>query len=191
MKMINDPWANANVQNTTNVQPAKTPWPEQQAVVDNANPLAKYDSMGRDEVLLAWLKMQQALASAKADEMAMRKYVVSREFPTPKEGVNTLPLGNGYELKAGVKFNYKLTGTNEQIEAVLDTIALTGNEGSFIAAQIITWAPEFHKTKYTELKEAADAGSVFAKKIIDEIHKVLTIEDAAPTLNIKEPKVKK
>lgn len=189
--MTNDPWANANVQNPTNIQSANAAWPKQQAVVDNANPLAKYDSMGRDEVLLAWLKMQQALAVAKTEEMAMRKYVVSREFPTPKEGVNTLPLGNGYELKAGVKFNYKLTGTNEQIEEVLDTIALTGNEGSFIASQIITWSADFHKSEYTKLKEAADAGSIFAKKIIDEIHKVLTIEDAAPTLNIKEPKVKK
>jgi len=39
--------------------------------------------------------------------------------------------------------------------------------------------------------EGVKEGSIEAKQIIDTLHTVLTITDAAPTLEIKKPKVKK
>lgn len=163
----------------------------QQTIVDADNPMAKYDAMDQDQVLLVWDDLKKKLTAIKADEMTMRKYVVKRAFPNANEGTNKVPLGNGYELKAGVKFNYKISGTNDEVEAALDAIALKGNEGSFIASQIITWSAEFHESKYKELVEADEAGSIFAKEMLKEINKILTITDAAPTLEIKEPKKKK
>lgn len=144
-------------------------------------PTDPWDSKSQDEVLLHWQSLQTDLAKAKEQEMSFRKYVVSRAFPQKVEGTNTLALGNGYELKAGIKYNYKLDGDNEKIEAALDELANAGNEGPFLADRLVSWIPSLSIKEYREL-------SPQYKNIID---KVITITDAAPTLEIKEPKVKK
>lgn len=157
-------------------------------------PSNPWDAKPQDEVLLEWQRLQQTLAKAKADEMEFRKYVVSRAFPNKQEGTNTLELGNGYELKAQIKFNYKLAD-NDTVEKCLDKIAKTGNQGPFIADRLVSWTPNFLLTEYRQLQESATNNDPMisgpAKAILKEVEVMLTIDDAAPTLNIKEPKAKK
>ncbi len=76
--------------------------------IDIALKEINFDNQSRDQLLMAWQASKDALTKAKEAELDLRKYVVSRAFPAPKEGVNTLELGEGYKLKASVKFNYKM-----------------------------------------------------------------------------------
>lgn len=151
----------------------------------SANPL---DALSQDQLLMKHVALKQALEQAKEAEMDLRKYIVNRAFPQKQEGTNTLELGNGYELKATVKFNYKLAD-NDTVEKTLDAIAATGNQGSFIAERLVGWTPNFHLTEYRKLQEDA-AISAEAKAILELVNVMLTITDAAPTLTVKEPKVK-
>jgi hypothetical protein len=155
-----------------------------------AKPVDPRDSMTRDEVLLEWERLKTLLATAKEQEMEYRKYVVSRAFPNANEGTNTVELGNGYELKAGIKYNYKLD-ENPKVEAGLDAIEKIGNQGKFIADRLVSWTPNFQLTEYRKLQEEAKEGSKDAQEILKIASSFLTITDAAPTLEIKAPKAKK
>lgn len=154
------------------------------------NPPKTRDQMSQDELLMIWEDLKIKLAEAKADEMEMRKYIVSRAFPEKKEGTNTAQLGNGYELKAVIKYNYNLE-ENAVVEKTLDEISKVGNEGAFIADRLVSWTPNFLKSEYTKLQQDAESGSETAQQIVKLVHKMLVITDAAPTLDIKVPKGKK
>ena len=160
-------------------------WPTAQHI-DTSNPL---DKLSQDELLVLWQSKKDALAKAKDDEMDLRKYIVGRAFPDKQEGMNTIELGNGYELKATVKFNYNLADNNI-VEKTLDKIAKIGNQGAFIAERLVSWTPSFKLTEYRDLV-AAGPVSAEAQEILSAIGEMLVITDAAPTLVLKEPKVKK
>jgi hypothetical protein len=151
-----------------------------------SNPL---DAKSQDELLVLWQAKKDALAKAKDDEMDLRKYIVSRAFPQAAEGTNTVELGNGYALKAVVKFNYNLAD-NDTVERTLDKIAKIGNQGAFIAERLVSWTPSFKLTEYRNLVEAGPV-SAEAQEILAAIGEMLVINDAAPTLEIKEPRKKK
>lgn len=165
------------------VEPAKQSNPTPSA-------FPEWDAKSRDEVLAEWEGRQQLLARAKEGEMSFRKYVISRAFPNPTEGINTVELNNGYSLKANIKYNYKLA-ENKIVEAGLDKIAKIGNHGSFIADRLVSWTPNFLLTEYRELQKQSEDGLGEAKLMLKVISEFLTIEDAAPGLEIKEPKGKK
>lgn len=160
-------------------------WPTEVKII----PKNPWDTLDRDQLLVLWAEKQQALAKAKSDEMDLRKYIVGRAFPEAKEGINTLELGNGYQLKAGVKLNYKLMD-NDIVEKTLDKIEKIGNEGKFIADRLVSWTPNFLLTEYRNLTTSAEAGSTIAQEILACVGEMLIVEDAAPTLAIKEPKKK-
>ncbi len=147
-----------------------------------------YENWSQDDLLVKWQYLKDQVEAAQAAELDMRKYIVSRAFPDKHEGTNTQELGNGYALKAVVKYNYNLDPDNKKVEEVLDKIATIGNQGSFIAERLVSWKPSFLLTEYRELQKEKDEGSEIAKAIIAEIHKVLTISEAAPSLKIKAPK---
>ena len=153
----------------------------------NPKPSNPWDVWTQDQCLMHWQSLKEQLTKAKEDEMDFRKYVVSRAFPNPKEGMNTLELGGGYELKAGVKFNYKLAD-NDTVENCIDRIANIGNDGAFIAPRLVSWTPSFLLTEYRNVQAAAESGLENAKEILKIINEMLIIEDAAPSLDIKEPK---
>lgn len=156
-----------------------TAWPTTTPV----NPL---DAMSRDEVLMEWDKTKKAVKEATDKEMEMRKYVVSRAFPNKTEGVNKVELGNGYELKAGVKFTYKLDNDIAKVSAVHDEISLVGNQGAFIAERLFKWSADLVLSEYRSL---CDENATNEEKEIKRLlEKVLTITEGAPTLEIKEPK---
>lgn len=149
-----------------------------------------WDSKSQDEVLAEWEARQQLLAVAKQREMDFRKYVVSRAFPQKIEGTNNLDLANGYVLKATVRYNYKLSD-NKAVEEGLDKLSRIGNTGTFIADRIVSWTPNFLLTEYRELQKNADGGSIEAKEMLRVISTFLTIEEVAPSLEIKQPKASK
>jgi hypothetical protein len=148
------------------------------------------DSMSQDELLMLHLDLQNTITKLKADEMDLRKYIVKRAFPNPNEGVNTLPLGNGYELKGTVKYNYKLDKDVTKIINAQERIGKVGNRGMFVADRLFSWKVDFLTTEYKILLKEQDE-STEAKEILKIINEVLTIDEAAPELKIKEPKGKK
>jgi len=156
----------------------------------NPTPSNPWDAMNEDALLLLWNEKKKAIETAKEEEMELRKYIVKREFPKAQEGTNNKELGEGYKLKAVVKFNYTLAD-NDTVEKCLDHIAALGNEGSFIADRLVSWKPNFLKTEYNELLERKDKGDERAIKILGIVEQMLTITEAAPTLDIVEPKAKK
>lgn len=153
--------------------------------MSNPSPADPRDILTRDEVLMNWTASKALLETAKADEMSWRKYIVKRAFPNPDEGTNTLDLGNGYELKAVVKYNYKLAKPNLVHEAQ-SRIAKIGNNGAFIADRLFSWKVDFLTTEYKNLLEEKNE-SIEAQEILKLLNEVLTIEEAAPELKIKEP----
>lgn len=146
------------------------------------------DAMSRDEVLNAWGRAKQDLATAKEVEMDWRKYVVSRAFPDPDEGTNKFDLGDGQTLKAVISYNYNLDTDLNKVEKVLDEIAKMGNEGSFLADRLVKWEASFLLTEYRPLCE--DDATDIQKAIKRKIDEVLTITNAAPKLEIKKAKAK-
>lgn len=160
----------------------QTAWPQ----AKQSNP---WDTLDQDTLLTMHLELQTKITSLKEEEMILRKYIVDRAFPDKHEGMNTQELGNGYQLKANVKFNYKLK-ENKIVEDTLDKIAKIGNQGAFIADRLVSWTPNFLLTEYRTLQESAEH-SKEAQEILAAIGEMLIVDDAAPTLNIKEPKVKK
>lgn len=146
-------------------------------------------SVDRDGVLLLWQKSKEWLDKYKSLEMDLRKIAVKLTVTEPKEGMNTVELGNGYQAKAQIKYNYKLAA-NDLVEICLNEIASIGNEGAFIADRLVSWTPNFLLTEYRSLQEEAAKGNETAQKILKVTEKMLTISEAAPTLEIKEPKKK-
>lgn len=146
--------------------------------------------MSRDEILMAWQACKDAIKVAQDAEMEMRKYITSRTFPNATEGTNTEELGNGYKLKAVIKYNYKLPD-NDKVETGLKKLEDLGNQGPFIADRIVGWTPSFKLAEYRLLEEDAAKGDKFSIDALAVIREFLEITEAAPTLTITEPKAKK
>lgn len=158
--------------------------------MENPVPSTPWDNWTNDQCLMYWQSLKDALIAAKEAELEFRKYVVTREFPKPEEGMNTKDLGNGYQLKAGIKYNYNLLD-NDTVEKCLNKIESLGNEGKFIADRLVSWKPSFLLTEYRTLQDDAAKGSKFANDVLNVVNEMLEIKEAAPSLEIKEPKVKK
>lgn len=184
--MNNDnPWGTVPATNWVN-SPTPTPAP----VIPNPKPSNPWDALNQDQLLMLHLEKQTTLATLKAEELELRKYIVDRAFPQKTEGMNTQDLGNGYKLKAAVKYNYKLAD-NDTVEKVLDKIASIGNEGKFISERLVSWTPNFLITEYRALQEEKEKQNPTAIAILKEIETMLEITEAAPTLKVEEPKAKK
>lgn len=156
----------------------------------NPTPANQLDAMSQDDLLMLWDRKKKAIEIAKEEEMDLRKYIVSRAFPKKEEGINNLDLGNGYVLKAGIKYNYNLAD-NDAVDAGLNKIASIGNNGPFIADRLVSWKPNFLKTEYNQLLEEKSKGDKSAIEILNIVNSFLTITEAAPSLEIREPKAKK
>lgn len=191
MSWSND-WSNASawpIGSNTNV--ASKPWEHapvfeagvpMQFGIDWADPR---DAKSQEVILKEWQELKDKLTKIKEAEMEMRVYVVKRAFPQAHSGTNRQTLDDGSELKAGVSFNYKLTTDIEAIEKALDLISAMGNKGPYYADELIKWKAEFREPKY---KELIDNPGESEDKIKKEFDKLLTVTDAAPTLEIKPPK---
>lgn len=161
-----------------------TEWPS------NPTPTNPLDTKSEDELLMLWDAKKKAIEVAKEEEMDLRKYIVSRAFPAKQEGMNTKELGQGYQLKAGIKYNYNLAD-NDKVEDCLNRIAKIDNTGAFIADRLVSWKPSFLLSEYRGLVEDKEKGSKSAEAILNIVNEMLEIKEAAPSLEIKAPKVKK
>lgn len=150
--------------------------------------LAYLGPMTQDEALMRHEAAKKALDAAKKLEMDLRVATVKILVGSkPKEGMNTVPLGNGYEAKAKIAYTYSL-GKAAEVEQALDSFARVSNEGSFIADRLVTWTPSLSLTEYRALCEEAKTSKPHAE-MLRKFSEVLTIKEAAPTLEIKAPKV--
>lgn len=144
----------------------------------------------RDRLLSVWEAAKDTLARAKESEMEARTAVTKFAFPTPKEGMNNLPLNNGYTLKMGHKLNYNITAPNAKIEEAEDAAEKIGNEGAFLFERAITWEPKFSLSEYRKIEEGAKEGLPTHTKVKALVDSLLEIKPGAPSLEIKEPKKK-
>ncbi len=147
--------------------------------------------LNRDGLLMLWRQWEYNLKEAKELEMRLRKIATQVLVPAKTEGTTNVPLGNEYQAKVVNKYNYKLPD-NDKVWSILDKIGSIGNQGKFIADRLVSWQPNFLKTEYVTLQEEAEKGSEDAKAILKVVNdELVTIEIAAPTLTIVEPKAKK
>lgn len=178
---MNNPWTTPPVE-------TKPDW-----LTDHIEDILKANQLptNQDGMLMLQQRAKQNLDYWKEKEMEYRKVCAAFLVPDKTEGTNTVDLGNGYQAKVGIKYNYKLNNDNDIVWAGLDKIKALGNEGSFIADRLVSWSPSFLLTEYRQLQEDAEKGSQFAKDALKIVNEFMTITDAAPTLDIKEPKAKK
>ncbi len=181
---MNDPW------NIEAIQPsAKPEWltEEIEAIL-----IRSKLPLDRDGMLMLWKISKDTLDQYKDQEMEYCKICAAMLVPAKTEGTINVELGNDYKAKVVHKYNYKLAGDNDIVWAILDKISAIGNEGKFIADRLVSWHPSFLKNEYINLQEEADEGSENAKAMLKIINdQLITIEDAAPSLTIVEPKAKK
>ena len=149
---------------------------------------SRHFPISNDGMLMLWNKHKEMLNHYKEKEMEYRKICAAFLVPAKTEGTTNVELGEGYQAKVVTKFNYKLP-ENDKVWLALDKISTIGNEGKFIAERLVSWTPSFLKTEYTTLQEEADKGSEQAKAILKIVNEdLITITEAAPQLEIKEPK---
>jgi hypothetical protein len=143
-----------------------------------------------DGILMLWQRLKERLTAAKEAEMNFRKVAVKVFVPTPKEGMNTVDLGNGYQLKAGINFSYTLDSDVDKVSEVQSAIAGIGNYGAIVAVNLFKWSCDLVLSQYRVLEQDAATYPEVAemKKLVD---RVLTKTDKAPLLELKEPKKKK
>jgi len=145
------------------------------------------DTIERDRLLAEWEKSKLVLEAAKQQEMTARKAVVAVAFTEDaKEGTNRIPLANGYALKYVRKINYKLEKDNRLLNAAYSEIEAIGNEGAFLAGEILKRVYDFGQGAYKKL-DVSNPTHAAIKAIVD---RVLTTSDAAPSLEIENPKTK-
>jgi hypothetical protein len=110
-------------------------------------------------------------------EQVLRKKVMEAYFPTPKEGVNSFPLANGYELKATHKLDRKIDIA--ALPAVFEQLRGMGINPD----PLIEMKPSLATTPYRSLLEINPAAGL----VFDQ---ALTIKPASPTIELKAPKAK-
>jgi hypothetical protein len=116
---------------------------------------------------------QNLVSRLKEQELDLRIKVAHSGITTQAEGVNTAALGNGFQLKATIKYTYKIDNENKR---VLDKqLAKLPDD---VADRLIAWKPTLVLTEYRKL----DAKH---KNIADTF---ITTTEAAPVVEIKAPK---
>lgn len=135
----------------------------------------------RDNKILEWNAAVTELAAAKEKELKLRKELLFECFnyeEDNREGTENVQLGNGYKLKAGFKLYRRLTNTNGETEAILDSIEATGPEGALLADRVVKWKPELSISEYKKLPENF-------RKMLDS---VVTSTPGTPSLEFVVPK---
>ncbi|UYE92021.1 hypothetical protein KJBENDCP_00051 [Klebsiella phage vB_KmiS-Kmi2C] len=143
----------------------------------NMNPNAN-----RDALLTKWQEAKNALDAAKAIEADLRREVMETLYNFDenelREGTENIELGNGYIAKAVFKTSYKLTN---DVDAMLDKLETTSEEGKFIADRLVKFKPELSVTEYKNLP--ANLRSI--------VNMAVVTKPAIPSFEIVAPKAKK
>lgn len=126
-----------------------------------------------------WYRLQEQLKRIKASESLLRGKIYKALFPNPEEGTNTIPLAEGWVMKA-----------KRTIQRDIDMAALTINasipEGEthsrltklgISPEQLVKWKPELVLKAYRNLTNEQ-------KEVFNEC---LVIKDGSPSLEIVLP----
>lgn len=130
-----------------------------------------------EKILELWYNSAAALAKAKADESVLRGIVVSAYFPKgPAEGVNTIPLANGWALKVQGTVNRKIDPA--MIAPVTNEFNEAYPQSSTNFDDLLKYPPELVKSAYNVL--TAEQRAIFDK--------VLIVTPGTPQVEVKMPK---
>jgi hypothetical protein len=127
-----------------------------------------------------WYRLKEQLASVKASEMLLRQKIYKGLFIDPKEGTNSVPLGNdGWLIKAKRVINRDVDQAALQHSMAIDEATKMSrlSANGIHVEQLIKWTPELVTKAYRLLTEEQ-------VKIFDE---VLIIKDGSPSLEIVLP----
>lgn len=127
-----------------------------------------------------WYRLKEQLASVKSAEMMLRLKIYKGLFVAPKEGTNTVPLGDqGWVIKAKRVINRDVDQAALQHSMAIDEATQMSRLSSngIHVEQLIKWTPELVTKAYRLLTEEQ-------VKIFDE---VLVIKDGSPALEIVLP----
>lgn len=119
-----------------------------------------------------WYRLQDELRKVKTKEMLLRKKIFEAVFPEPKEGTNSVELGDGYVLKGKHVINRTID------EGSLQAMSKELQEAGINTDELIEWKPSLKTREYRKLTA-------------EQIHlfdQVLIVKDGSPGLEIVQAK---
>jgi ABC-type glutathione transport system ATPase component len=119
-----------------------------------------------------WYTLTEELAVKKEREMTLRKKIFAFFFQAPKEGVNDVPMTDGWVLKGTYKIERKVK------EELLAAHAEELKNAKLPLKDLVVLKPNLSVSAYKKLND--DQRTVFDK--------VLEIKPGAPSLEIVKPK---
>ena len=126
-----------------------------------------------------WYELQAQLKSIKASEMLLRTKIYKGLFKAPEEGTNTLPLAEGWVIKAKRVIQRDIDLAALTINATVDSESgLSRLTAAGIQPEsLVKWKPEIILKNYRELNDE--------QKLI--FNECLVIKDGSPALEIVLP----
>lgn len=122
-------------------------------------------------LLQQWNETLGELAALKAKEMSLRKQLVATVFPNVIEGVQTLPLNNGWQLKMTQPFTWSLD--QAKVPALLKELKKLKADPTLIKTKYELSIGEFRKLEGEALLLVQD---------------IMTTKPGAPSLELVPPK---
>ena len=119
-----------------------------------------------------WYRLQDELRKIKTKEMLLRRKIFEAVFPDPKEGTNSVELGDGYVLKGKHVINRSID------EGSLQAMSKELQEAGINTDELIEWKPSLKTREYRKLTA-------------EQIHlfdQVLIVKDGSPGLEIVQAK---
>lgn len=133
-------------------------------------------SNNRDTLIMDWNRADATAKAAVARERDLRKQVIDASFDKLTVGTNTLVLGAGYKLKAGITQSYSLQKDADDSYTTL--VNILGQMNPETAKRLVRWKPEVSVSEYKKLTAEEQA----------LINQVLVIKDNSPQLELVVPK---
>jgi len=126
-----------------------------------------------------WFKLQDQLKKIKASEMLLRTKIYKGLFVEPKEGTNSLPLAEGWVLKAKRTISRDIDQAALSVNSLVDPATQMSrlSANGIHPESLIKWKPELVLANYRTLTEEQQA-------IFNEC---LVIKDGSPALEIVLP----
>jgi hypothetical protein len=106
-----------------------------------------------DKLIANWVAAKQAATQAIAFERSLRAQLVGLHSHVGElhSGTENVAVFGG-TLKIVHKIDYSVTGDNDAVDAMLDTIEKSQEGGNVIAERLIRWKPELSVTEYKVLR---------------------------------------
>lgn len=121
--------------------------------------------------LIEWENLSKELSRIKAAEMLLRTKIYKGLFAEPKEGVNSVPLANNYELKADRKISRSID--EAAMNANIEQLSAVG----VILRDIVKFEPQLILSNYRKL-------TAEQLQVVDQF---VESKDGAPSLKIVLP----